>query len=504
MRLSFVIKGLFLTHTLLFYTEIQAATVVGIELMGTPESLEIATAADDDSNAITVFTQSSQIGSRYSLGNLLWEPNVIISNGLSTKSAPDIAMDATSTALAVWQGLDSGTSDTTIEANHFSGGAWDSSVILEGPIPEILVGPTVAMNGSGGGVAAWARQSLLFPITPNEIHASFYNAGAWQPFEVIGTQGFSPVQAAYSANGNAGVIWTYLNDIYVATSNGLTWLPETLLDSSGSSSPDIGMDANGNAIAIWIDTSDNIIWSRFDGATWSTGQVLSLASGIYPAKIAVAPAGEAVVVWIDSDQMIQMSQFNGSTWSAPTPIASGILQDITMDSNGNTLIGWKTLTNELYTVYLPLGGSLENPLYITTGADSIGSIDFALSSSATVGVSAWRELRPGEGQADSFATFLLFDDPAPTPPTGITGRVCKNNFAMQSDRVHIISWDASTDPTVVSYYVYRNGVLIGIVPSTGPLTFYDHNRRKGSPDTYSVYAVNSEGTLSSPVSITLD
>ena len=192
-----------------------------------------------------------------------------------------------------------------------------------------------------------------------------------------------------------------------------------------------------------------------------------------------------------------LTQYNGTSWSTPEAIAPATIATVTMDSVGNALIGWSSGV-ELFVAYLPLGGTLGAP--VTIPSNSVGTIDLALSSGSTTGVVSWTT-EIGEIFSNSFATFVIF---APTPPLGITGSVCKNNFATMSDRVHIINWIPSTDPTTVAYYIYRNGVLISIVPATGPFTFYDHNRVKGSPDTYTIYAVNAGGDLSSPVSITLD
>lgn len=507
MRLSSFKKAsiLLLTANLsCFFPFCDGATVLPISPMGTDDSYTISVAADDNNNAVTVFENDGFIESRYSPGNQAWEPNVLISDTLSSKGSPEVAMDATSVALAVWTGTDNDAGTQSIETNTLTGGVWGTPQYLEGPAAIDVSAPSVSMNGSGGGVAGWTSGI--------EIHASFYTAGAWAPFTIVANS-YGTVQTAYSANGNAGIAWSQfdlgLNNIYATTSIGTAWQPVTLLDNTGSNYPEIGMDASGNAIVVWGGNfADDIKWSRFDGATWSAGQVLSLASGNRSPKIAVAPDGTAIAVWPDATDTIQLSQFNGTTWSVPAPIASGTTVSITMDSLGNALIGWVTPALELYNALFPLGGALDTPVLVTTAAAPIqernGALDLALSSVTNVGVAAWTEAFI-EGEGNTFATFILFDeDDIPLPPGGITGSVCKNSFAMQSDRVHIITFTPSPDPTVVSYYIYRNGVLVSIVPATGPFTYYDHNRTKGSPDTYAVYAVNGDNNFSTPVVITLD
>ncbi|MCH9627949.1 MAG: hypothetical protein S4CHLAM2_15980 [Chlamydiales bacterium] len=53
------------------------------------------------------------------------------------------------------------------------------------------------------------------------------------------------------------------------------------------------------------------------------------------------------------------------------------------------------------------------------------------------------------------------------------------------------------------YRIYRNGVLIGIVPMAGPFTFEDHNQSVGQTSTYTVEALNAGGIVVYARSITL-
>lgn len=497
MRFSSFKKAILLILTFnlsFFYTSCESVTVLP------PTNMDgtALVAADNNSNAVAVYQDSAGlISARYSPGNLTWEPAVIISDAIQTKVNLDVAMDASSTALAIWRGINLG--NFTIETNRLSGGVWGVPQVLEGPTANPLVSPSIAMNGSGDGVAAWVN------VTLNEVHASFFISGVWQPFQVIGTSQGGPLSISFSANGNAVVLWneTATNSTFAVTSTGLTWQTPTLLDSVSVSSISVGTDANGNSIAMWSIPGSDLKWSRFDNglSTWSVPQILDtlLQPGV---SVVVAPNGNAVAIWIISNGGVfdvYYSQFNGTTWSLPTFLAQGWRPAITMDSNGDTLLGWVDfpIAKTFYAARLPLGGVLEPSFIVSTGADTF-STNLALSSGSSLGIAAFQTFN---GTFQNFATFILFD---PSPSTGIFGRVCKNNFAMQSDRVHIIKWDPSSDPTTVAYNIYRNGVLLSQVPSTGPFTFYDHNRKKGCPNTYTVFAVNALGVQSSPVTITLD
>jgi spermidine/putrescine-binding protein len=89
----------------------------------------------------------------------------------------------------------------------------------------------------------------------------------------------------------------------------------------------------------------------------------------------------------------------------------------------------------------------------------------------------------------------------PTPPINLTGSQLKNKFASQTDRVNVLNWDASLDPSVQYYFVYRNDVLIGIVPAS-VLQYEDHHQSK-KPTEYKVTAVNASNVQSAPVIIVI-
>ena len=91
----------------------------------------------------------------------------------------------------------------------------------------------------------------------------------------------------------------------------------------------------------------------------------------------------------------------------------------------------------------------------------------------------------------------------PAPPASFTGFRCKNKFATQTEYVNNLFWRASLDPTVVSYLIFRNGVLIATIPASGQFKFIDHDRPKKQVDTYALIAVDASGLESSPVIITV-
>ncbi|MCH9611795.1 MAG: hypothetical protein S4CHLAM102_02690 [Chlamydiia bacterium] len=101
-------------------------------------------------------------------------------------------------------------------------------------------------------------------------------------------------------------------------------------------------------------------------------------------------------------------------------------------------------------------------------------------------------------------TYLAFLDlPYPEPPRFVKGKVINNRYVLQTDLVYQVSWTASISSDVVSYNIYRDSRYIANVGALQNLIYNDHNRTPGVSNFYEVRAVDFDGYLSDPVSITL-
>jgi DNA-binding beta-propeller fold protein YncE len=105
------------------------------------------------------------------------------------------------------------------------------------------------------------------------------------------------------------------------------------------------------------------------------------------------------------------------------------------------------------------------------------------------------------GQPSAMLSQMVTVDPPLTE--GFTGHRCKNKFATQTEYVNKLFWQPNRDPSIVLYWIYRNGIYIAAVPATGPLKFIDDDRPKNSVDSYSLIAVDSSGLQSSPITISV-
>jgi YVTN family beta-propeller protein len=85
---------------------------------------------------------------------------------------------------------------------------------------------------------------------------------------------------------------------------------------------------------------------------------------------------------------------------------------------------------------------------------------------------------------------------------------CKlqNRFLTHIDLVNKLTWSVSGTTLPVSYSIYRDAALtelVAIVPTTGPLQFFDHNRLPNVVYTYYLVGTNAVGTTSAPLAITV-
>jgi len=411
-----------------------------------------------------------------------------------------VAFDDTNTGLIIWVNIPDDNTPSTVLTSYYDGTNFVTPALNPLDTADLLETPAVAMNGSGSGIAIW------IDTVGSNVRSSNFTAGNWTAPTTIGT-GTGGTSIAYSANNSAVAGWIDGANVVVANYLLGVWQPGITIDAGDY--VEVGIDSSGNAIAAWLDAAGNVVVSFFNGITWSANQTISTAPANTTLSFAMAPNGTAVLTWGDWDDPANafFSSFNGTVWTAVGPIISGLdvaisfgpSISVSVDSGGNALFLCSTET-EIRSLRLPLGSSfwINNDLVTNDLTFRVIPLVSALSAS-TRGFGIWIE-NSGEGgfTQGSYTSLVVL----PTPPLGITGTTCKNKFASQTDCVNRISWTPSTDPTVLTYRVRRNGILIATIPARGPYVFVDHGRCR-KMDLYTVTAVNGLGAESSSVSIVL-
>jgi len=454
---------------------------------------DISLAASPSGNAFSAYfdvSTNTLSVSRFSNALQTYEPPVTISSGDSV-NVISVATDASETALLIWQ-------DQTLNqilSSFFNGTSWITP--LPTPLDSVPASfsafPKVVMNGLGNGLAAWSRENGVTP--PGDIVVSFFSGAtqAWGPLQILnplGTGGEDPV-VAYSSNGTAVAVWIDGSSNLIASHfNGTSWstIPVIVAANATLLTQSVQIDSAGTALVMWTDSvTGDAFASFFNGVNWEAPVDVSTVPTFGNVSFAMAPAGTAIAVWSDGTNGFY-SQFIGGSWTAPIMFATNADNtSVAVDSSGNALIAWDDFSvDQSFSIFKPFGGALGTPDPINMTTTELSVRLTALSDNQRGFVDGFSNISEGEGFS---GTFTLLPS-----PIVITAKTCKNKFVSQTDCVNIISWTPIADSAIVAYNLSKNGVLIAVIPVSGPFTFFDHYNCCKKVNTYSITPVDASGT----------
>ena len=113
------------------------------------------------------------------------------------------------------------------------------------------------------------------------------------------------------------------------------------------------------------------------------------------------------------------------------------------------------------------------------------------------GIGAWLS---NNGSTTSVQA-LVSSFPFTKPVSNLTVARQTQNLGIVQMSYNLLTWTASLSTGVITYIIYRNGLMIGSVPAT-QLQYEDLNRETPENSTYSVYAVGKSGMLSTADTVT--
>lgn len=281
-------------------------------------------------------------------------------------SHPSVAIDERGQALIVWQAelnesYDHSLASVVRSATYrFKAGELDSSVDISTRYDKNQVGqPEVSINATGTAVAVWRYEDGITSALPFRIQSNTYQSGRWGVEEEVSGSPTAhlilPI-VAVSSTGEAMAIWLQTGyNYYVVTASIRTesWNTLTALSDLGYVSIPIdaekgpylahgAFDKEGKALAAWtfIDESLDIPQRRiqarvFQNPSWSSISTLSdsaFSSG--DVKIALDRSGSAWAIFSSegfSSEMDEESSFilgsrylsEGSGWCVPEMISKG-------------------------------------------------------------------------------------------------------------------------------------------------------------------------------------
>lgn len=275
-------------------------------------------AVDGSGNALAVWQQSD--GTRYNIWSNRFtveagwgEADLIETNDAGDAIMPQVAVDNLGNAIAVWQ-QDNGARYCIYSNRYVIGTGWGNATLVESSDSEGAFSPQIAVDNSGNAMVVWRQDDGIY----DGIYASRYVAGSsWEGSTYIGTE---------------RSWWDmYVNDLKIA------------------------IDGLGNAMVVWSESelfADNI-WSNvyLVGVGWGVAMPIAEDySGFprYPQVVFDSP-GSAIAVWQESNGVIQSIRSNryviAMGWENATFIEADDIGDnscphIASDGSGNAMAVW--------------------------------------------------------------------------------------------------------------------------------------------------------------------
>jgi 6-phosphogluconolactonase (cycloisomerase 2 family) len=304
-----------------------------------------------------------------------WTGAVPIEEKAGDALFPQLAVDAGGNAIVVWQQATG--SHTDIWANRYVGG-WSTAAAraIENNDGNAFA-PQVALDASGNARAIWFEFDSDASPARNRVWSSRYTVnndqwGAAAPVEDTPGSATEP-RVALDSTGNAVAVWmqvgtrtgsgTPVINIWSsrAATGSDTWDAPVLLekdDSGDARAPSIAMDANGNALAAWHQIRPpagspppppvfNIWAARYTpGATlngsWAPAELLqpfTTNADSVDARIVFDTSGTAIAVWSEFVAISTVRHFDIAFNRYAKPGAFGTVAYV---PNGHALINYNS------------------------------------------------------------------------------------------------------------------------------------------------------------------
>jgi hypothetical protein len=471
-------------------------------------------AMDASGDLIAVWVENGLVRASTKSINLAWTSEVTLSNSGAT--SPRVVADSNGNGTAVW--LENGV--VKASSKPFSG-SWSSAVALSATNAST---PTLAVDSSGDVVAVWARAGNV------ETSTKLFG-GSWQSVAVLDS---SLAAAPHIAIGGPGasarvvVVWYgSVNGTTIVYSQSKLisggWSARQTLSSTAFNAayPNVAVDQKGNAVAVWYQYgTTNSLFSNVvvqsaampSGGSWSVPVTLSAPGVRNPstlvARVGFDSVGNAVAIWNQSfdDETFNIESalrpFNGD-WTAPVELVTSNLYaydvDLAVTSFGDALTAFMFYNGSsliIQSAESNVTGFMQNvwsvPGNLSSGRGNAFPRVAAVLTGNTVNAAAvWINYNGTK----TIVQALTGTKSIVLPPSNLSVMQSANSgFGVFTEYVNTVNWNASTDPNLAGYLIYRNGMFVAEV---GVVTqFIDDNQFQNGAVTYGVAAVNTQQSQS--------
>jgi hypothetical protein len=323
--------------------------------------------------------------------------------------APQVAIDQTGDAVAVWERSD-GTDVRVQAAFRPAGGSFAAPTNIS-DAGENALDPHVAMDQVGNAVAVWQQSDgtdLLVQAARRSAGGSF---GTPAPLSATGADALSP-QVAMGQVDDAVAVWLRsdgtTNRVEAATGSASGGFPAAVpLSDAGEDAlgPQVTMNEGGDAVAVWerFDGADQIVQAatRAAGGGFSADVDLSaVGENATRPQVAIDRAGDAVAVWDRSDgtnfRVQAASRPAGGSFGMPGNLSAAgqdaDFPEVAMDEAGDVVAVFRRNDGVNFRVQAasrPTGGGFGTPVNLSAAGQDAELPQVAMDEEGD-GVAVWR------------------------------------------------------------------------------------------------------------------
>ena len=271
-----------------------------------------------------------------------WQPSQPLSDPNRDAERPQVALNASGRAVAVWESYVTGGQypDFVQAAARPAGGNWSAPVNVSAPSQGCCLFPKVALDGAGTAVAAWERVLKAGSGFVVEAAARPAATGTWQVPATLSAAGRNAFEqeVAFSPTGAATVVWSEWNgstDVIRAATRpvgGPFGAPVNVSAASQEATrPQLAI-ASSVTVAVWEQQNSANSFSVQAAASpaasgvWQPQVNLSApGQNTTEAHVAVDSAGDTVAVWerTSNPDIIEAASRPATSglWQAPYDIS---------------------------------------------------------------------------------------------------------------------------------------------------------------------------------------
>jgi len=294
-----------------------------------------------------------------------WGPAVEISNGMpiNLRGAPQVGIDATGNATAVWLEALADHTRNAVWASHYSaGGAWSTPATIDNPVGSASA-PQLAMTPSGTARVVFGQSESNQGGAQLLVTNRF--TGAWGMPTTISSVGLNPDKPviALAPDGTAAAVFTSSDGTFPrawvtrSPAAGPWDAPVAMVSNMQPGwAPSVTVAANGDTVMTWTETDGGLsatsLWaSRNQGGVWSAPVLLSTDGGavLGSVSLGVDASGDVLAIWsqrLGTLYTLRSSRMSASTgaWSVPVTVNDGT-REVTaprlgVDADGDGVAVW--------------------------------------------------------------------------------------------------------------------------------------------------------------------